>query len=41
MTILVTGSSGLIGSALVATLTRHDHRVVRLVRPGPGPATTW
>jgi uncharacterized protein (TIGR01777 family) len=36
MTILVTGSSGLIGSALVATLTRHDHRVVRLVRPGPG-----
>jgi uncharacterized protein len=36
MTILVTGSSGLIGSALVATLTQHDHRVVRLVRPGPG-----
>jgi uncharacterized protein len=43
MTILVTGSSGLIGSALVTTLTQHDQRVVRLVRPGPGspaPAAT-
>ena len=36
MTILVTGASGLIGSALVTTLTEHGHRAVRLVRPGAG-----
>ncbi|MGO9029378.1 MAG: TIGR01777 family oxidoreductase [Acidimicrobiales bacterium] len=43
MTILVTGTSGLIGSALVTTLTEHGHRAVRLVRPGAGsppPAAT-
>jgi uncharacterized protein (TIGR01777 family) len=32
MKILITGSSGLIGSALVARLTEQGHRVVRLVR---------
>ncbi len=32
MTILVTGSTGLIGSALVTFLTKSGHRVVRLLR---------
>ena len=32
MKVLVTGSSGLIGSELVAELTRQDHQVTRLVR---------
>ncbi len=35
MQILVTGSSGLIGSALVASLTRQGHPVRRLVRRPP------
>jgi hypothetical protein len=42
MRILITGSSGLIGSALVALLTNQAHEVVRLVRravaPGVGVA---
>jgi uncharacterized protein (TIGR01777 family) len=33
MKILVTGSSGLVGSALVRSLIRHGHTVCRLVRP--------
>lgn len=38
-TIAVTGSSGLIGTALCAFLSTGGHRVVRLVRsPGDGPA---
>ena len=37
MKILVTGSSGLIGSALVPFLTTGGHRVTRLVRSQPGP----
>ncbi len=35
MNVLVTGSSGLIGSALVPLLTTGGHRVVRLVRRAP------
>ncbi len=37
MKIFVTGSSGLIGSALVAFLTAHGHTVTRLVRRSPRP----
>jgi len=38
MTVAVTGSSGLVGSALVAFLSSGGHRVVRLVRrPATGP----
>ena len=38
LTVAVTGSSGLIGSALTAFLTAGGHRVVRLVRAAPaGP----
>ena len=37
MKVLVTGASGLIGSALVASLQRENHSVIRLVRPGTGP----
>lgn len=42
-TVLVTGSTGLIGSALVPFLTAGGHRVVRLVRsPAPaGPDTVY
>lgn len=35
MKIAVTGSSGLIGSALVKRLTKQDHQVIRLVRRSP------
>jgi uncharacterized protein (TIGR01777 family) len=35
--IAVTGASGLIGSALAASLTADGHRVTRLVRRAPGP----
>ena len=38
MTVLVTGSSGLIGTALVGELTAHGHDVVRLVRSGSSPS---
>jgi uncharacterized protein len=43
MKILVTGSSGLIGSALVPFLTTGGHRVTRLVRsqPGLGESAIW
>jgi len=33
MKILVTGSSGLVGTALVSALARGGHTVCRLVRP--------
>lgn len=36
MDVLVSGSTGLIGTALVAALRREGHRVVRLVRSGGG-----
>ena len=41
--VLVTGSSGLIGSSLVARLEREGHTVVRLVRrdPVPGSEMSW
>ena len=39
MKILVTGASGLVGSALVPFLTSSGHRVTRLVRSRPRPAT--
>lgn len=42
MDVLVTGSSGLIGGALVAELRAAGHRVVRLVRSsGAGDAVVW
>src|SRR6266478_6710669 len=34
MKILVTGSTGLVGRALVAALAKEGHSVCRLVRPG-------
>ncbi|MCZ6676268.1 MAG: TIGR01777 family oxidoreductase [Candidatus Poribacteria bacterium] len=37
MNILITGSTGLIGSALVPSLITDDHRVTRLVRSKPLP----
>ena len=40
MQVAVTGSSGLIGTALVAALRADGHQVIRLVRSGPaGPGT--
>lgn len=39
MRIAVTGSSGLIGSALCASLEGDGHEVVRVVRSGSGPGT--
>ncbi|MCB9375682.1 MAG: TIGR01777 family protein [Microthrixaceae bacterium] len=39
MTVAVTGSSGLIGSALCAFLSTGGHRVVRLVRSTPGSSS--
>ena len=39
MRILVSGSSGLIGSALVPTLQREGHAVVRLLRSRPAPGS--
>ena len=39
MDVVVTGSSGLIGSRLVQTLREQGHQVVRLVRSGGGPDT--
>lgn len=38
MNVLITGSTGFIGSALVASLTAGGHRVMRLVRSKPAPA---
>jgi uncharacterized protein len=43
-TVVVAGSSGLIGTALVAALEAEGRRVVRLLRPGSptaGEAATW
>ena len=39
MDIAISGSSGLIGTALIAELQRRGHRTIRMVRPGatPGP----
>ena len=38
MRVVIAGASGLIGTALVSTLRRHDHDVIRLVRrPAAGP----
>jgi len=34
MKILITGSTGLVGTALVAALARDGHMICRLVRPG-------
>ena len=39
MTVLVTGSSGLVGSALIPNLEAGGHRVLRLVRADPKDAT--
>ena len=39
--ILVTGTSGLIGSALVPFLTTAGHEVVRLVRRAPNPGEIY
>ena len=36
MKIVIAGSSGLVGTALVASLTRDNHTVIRLVRVGSG-----
>ncbi len=43
LTVAISGSSGLIGSALAAFLTTGGHRVIRLVRRSPGNAAerTW
>ncbi len=43
MRIVIAGSSGLIGSALAATLAGEGHQVERLVRPGSdgGPGIPW
>jgi NAD dependent epimerase/dehydratase family enzyme len=42
MRVVVTGSSGFLGSALIRGLVEHGHEVLRLVRPGapamPGTA---
>jgi len=40
MKVLVSGSSGLVGSALVPVLTGGGHQVVRLVRSEPGPGAS-
>src|SRR5215472_10448818 len=40
MQVAVTGSSGLIGTALVAALRANGHRVIRLVRTGPAAPDT-
>jgi uncharacterized protein len=40
--VAITGSSGLIGTALADALTRAGHRVVRVVRrPAAGPTVSW
>jgi uncharacterized protein YbjT (DUF2867 family) len=45
MKILVTGATGLLGSALRAKLAQCGHRIVAVARPGashpPAPATEW
>ena len=39
MRIAITGSSGMIGSALVASLEADGHTAIRIVRSGGGPST--
>jgi len=43
--VAVTGSSGLVGSALLPELAARGHRAIRLLRPGPPaagePAVAW
>ena len=41
MRVAVTGSSGLIGTALVAALRADGHQVTRLARTGRPPRTRW
>ncbi len=41
MDVLVTGSSGLVGSALVSSLEKQGHRVRRLVRSGAGSSSRF
>jgi uncharacterized protein (TIGR01777 family) len=44
MRILISGASGLIGTALIASLSKADHEIIRLTRPGrpAGPdAIVW
>ena len=41
MKILVTGSHGMIGSAVTRHLLENGHEVVRLVRSTPGPGEVW
>jgi len=44
MKVLISGSSGMVGSALVSALTRSGHQIVRLVRGDAGPteaAVSW
>src|SRR5688572_17872581 len=41
MRVAVTGSSGLIGTALVARLQQEGHEVVRIVRSGSGGGVRW
>ncbi len=44
MQVAITGSRGLVGSALVRVLTAGGHRVMRIVRggdTGPGPSVRW
>ncbi len=41
MKILITGSHGMIGSAVTRHLLENDHEVVRLVRYTPGPSEVW
>lgn len=41
MKILVAGSHGMVGSAVIRHLIECGHEVVRLVRQKPGPGEVW